>query len=146
MRSSKIYFKHIQVLEKIRNGNTVQSIIMNIKQKDALTVNIVWWMKIGNRKLQLIWLNTGWSQLIDFVLVLFKKLWCFIQFWNHADTMVSNSCKACGRSFYDDFTASYCSFQCEFLAFTTKRRFYAKKDLRWWLKKKFHQLFWPRTL
>ena len=43
---------------------------------------------------------------------------------------VSNVCKACGRNFYDDFTTSYCSFQCEFLALTTKRRFYAKKDLK----------------
>ena len=146
MKSSKIYFKHIRVLEKIRNDNIVLPTVMNIKQKTVLTVRIVWWMKIGNRKLKLSWFNPRRSQLIDFILYLFKKLWYFIQFWNLACTMVSNSCKACGRFFYDDFSINYCSFQCEFLASTTKRRFYAKKDLRWWFKKKIYHLFWQRTL
>ena len=146
MKSNKIYFKHIRVLEKIRNDNIVLPTVMSIKQKTVLTVRIVWWMKIGNRKLKLSWFNPRRSQLIDFILYLFKKLWCFIQFWNLACTMVSNSCKACGRIFYGDFPTSYCSFQCEFLASTTKRRFYAKKNLRWWFEKKFHQLLWQRTL
>ena len=46
--------------------------------------------------------------------------------------MNQSKCFACGRTFYDE-GEGYCSFQCSFIASTTRRKFYDKKYLRWYV-------------
>jgi len=45
------------------------------------------------------------------------------------EKMEYNQCPACGRMF-DESLGTYCSYQCDFIASVTKKRFYGEKDLR----------------
>jgi hypothetical protein len=49
--------------------------------------------------------------------------------------MIFEKCACCGRQFTGD-SGVYCSYQCEFIASITKKKFYSKKDLRWYLSGK----------
>ena len=50
-----------------------------------------------------------------------KKLFSF--------SVNSKRCFVCGRKF-DGAIGQYCSFQCDFIAYATRKKFYHKKDLR----------------